>query len=372
MSYFGNNKIFNITSKGDSCFIRYSAHADGTDFTKTWSEGQSYIGIATAQVTPTDKSGYVWCRSVGGKSAYDIACELENFQGTEQEWLESLKGADGKTPYIKNGTWWIDKTDTGVKAEGKDGADGKTPYIQDGYWYIDGVNTNVKAEGVDGKDYVLTEADKIEIAGMIVEMLGGSPVYAVINENNIVTIKGLSENKNYTIKYEMEDGSVLDIGELTLAEEEPDEPTQSYTNLLPSAIDASGNLYVGDNGEKGYKSNCKISVSSGNESSADACVSGFIELPEGKQSQIRIKNITLSSSASVNNFVFYDASKTKMSGYAGAGTAGAFHSDIQVTDGIYLFRTANWFTDDNTPRYFRFSCDEITDETIVTINEEIV
>ena len=33
-----------------------------------------------------------------------------------------------------------------------EGANGKTPYIQDGYWYIDGVNTEVKAEGVDGKD----------------------------------------------------------------------------------------------------------------------------------------------------------------------------------------------------------------------------
>ena len=31
------------------------------------------------------------------------------------------------------------------------GLDGKTPYIQDGYWYIDGVNTGVKAEGVDGQ-----------------------------------------------------------------------------------------------------------------------------------------------------------------------------------------------------------------------------
>ena len=37
-------------------------------------------------------------------------------------------------------------------SQGKDGADGKTPYIQDGYWYIDGINTGVKAEGVDGKD----------------------------------------------------------------------------------------------------------------------------------------------------------------------------------------------------------------------------
>ena len=34
--------------------------------------------------------------------------------------------------------------------DGKDGEDGKTPYIQDGYWYINGTNTGVKAEGKDG------------------------------------------------------------------------------------------------------------------------------------------------------------------------------------------------------------------------------
>ena len=35
---------------------------------------------------------------------------------------------------------------------GQNGADGETPYIQDGYWYIGGVNTNVKADGTPGKD----------------------------------------------------------------------------------------------------------------------------------------------------------------------------------------------------------------------------
>ena len=32
--------------------------------------------------------------------------------------------------------------------------DGATPYIQDGYWYINGTNTGVRAEGIDGKDGV--------------------------------------------------------------------------------------------------------------------------------------------------------------------------------------------------------------------------
>lgn len=48
-----------------------------------------------------------------GKSAYDIAVE-NGFEGTETEWLNSLKGA---TPYIgDNGHWFIEDIDTGVIA----------------------------------------------------------------------------------------------------------------------------------------------------------------------------------------------------------------------------------------------------------------
>lgn len=63
MAYINRNKIPAILrkgDKGDNAFIRYSANADGTDFTEEWSEGQSYIGFATGQTAPTDKSGYEW------------------------------------------------------------------------------------------------------------------------------------------------------------------------------------------------------------------------------------------------------------------------------------------------------------------------
>jgi hypothetical protein len=49
---------------GDSCFIRYSAKADGTDYTEEWSAEQCYIGIATGQEAPTDKSGYIWSKFI--------------------------------------------------------------------------------------------------------------------------------------------------------------------------------------------------------------------------------------------------------------------------------------------------------------------
>ncbi len=110
-----------------------------------------------------------------GKSAYQIWLDLGN-TGTEEDFINWLKGSngidgadgkdgengkdgingqDGHTPYIQDGYWYINGTNTGVKATGNNGtngADGKTPYIQDGYWYIDGENTGVKAVGSDGKD----------------------------------------------------------------------------------------------------------------------------------------------------------------------------------------------------------------------------
>lgn len=77
-----------------------------------------------------------------GKSAYEIAKE-NGFDGTEAEWLASLKGEpgaagtngkdgeNGKTPYVgENGNWFIGEDDTGKPsrgAKGEPGRDGATP-----------------------------------------------------------------------------------------------------------------------------------------------------------------------------------------------------------------------------------------------------
>ena len=67
-----------------------------------------------------------------GKSAYEIAVDL-GYEGTVNEWIESLKGQNGHTPVIT---------------------------IKDGYWYVDGVSTNVKAEGKDGNGILNFELSK--------------------------------------------------------------------------------------------------------------------------------------------------------------------------------------------------------------------
>lgn len=60
MSYYNGKQLLLAGLKGDSVFIRYSASADGTDFTDTWSEGQGYMGVATGQSAPSDKTKYTW------------------------------------------------------------------------------------------------------------------------------------------------------------------------------------------------------------------------------------------------------------------------------------------------------------------------
>ena len=154
-----------------------------------------------------------------------------------------------------------------IGSSGKDGLDGKTPSIKDGYWWIGEVNTNVKAEGVAGRDgtngtngangisafeqaktggYTGTETEFITALaniidrrnitlglhtdGLIYLFINGAPVgsgivlpaasvYEIVGNidsaNNII-ITGALADGSYTVKYGMDNGSTLDIGELIL------------------------------------------------------------------------------------------------------------------------------------------------------------
>ena len=53
-----------------------------------------------------------------GKSAYEIAV-AKGFSGTEEQWLKSLIGKTGDSPYIgTNGNWFVGAVDTEVRASG--------------------------------------------------------------------------------------------------------------------------------------------------------------------------------------------------------------------------------------------------------------
>lgn len=88
-----------------------------------------------------------------------------------------------------------------------------------------------------------TEEDKTEIIAEVLIELGNPVVFGYVDENNNIILQSdkLAED-TYSVKYEMEDGSTIDIGVLDFVP-----GTTTYTNLIPTAIGTDGSAF-GTNG----------------------------------------------------------------------------------------------------------------------------
>ena len=104
-----------------------------------------------------------------GKSAYEIAVEY-GFVGTETEWLESLKGVDGKDGV--NGKDGCDGRNGADGLPGRDGIDGKSAYIIAVEHGFTGTENEwlQSLKGADGKDGITPDmseyATKADIADL--------------------------------------------------------------------------------------------------------------------------------------------------------------------------------------------------------------
>ena len=95
MAYINGNKIPAILrkgDKGDNAFIRYSAYADGTDFTEEWSEGQTYVGFATGQTAPTEKEKYEWISLPNNRRLDELEARLNSALGSYITDIDTLVG----------------------------------------------------------------------------------------------------------------------------------------------------------------------------------------------------------------------------------------------------------------------------------------
>lgn len=145
----------------------------------------------------------------------------------------------------------------------------------------------------------------------------------------------------------------------------------SYTNQIPISTDASGNLYESGKGWKtGYRLN-----SSGAEAAYDGIeVTGFIPVVAGDV--VRFDNMALSktTNASYNYVSAYQADKSKCVWSWNASTAATNFGDNMVwnSDGTLKQMTlASGITNASVISYLRFSANEITDDSIITVNEPI-
>lgn len=339
-----NNLIFD--KEGNVISNSGTLGKDGEDgYSPTATVTQTDIG---AVITITDESGTTTARVTNGADGKDGANGTNGKDGVSctHSWngtTLTVTSASGTSSVNLKG----DKGDTGAK--GEQGIQGE--------------------KGENGSDYILTDSDKTDIARMVIESLGGEPVFGYVDENNNIIVSGKLADGTYSVKYEMEDGTTLDIGDLILAESEPE--TEVVINQITISTDESGNLF---NDGKGYKSGYRLSLSSGNESAeADYEVTGFI--PVKYNDIIRIKNIDISQHDWIN-VVFYNADKTKLStsGISGTQLYHMFVTNGTESDGVYEAKLSGDIHNSITSEvaYIRVGSQSITDESIITVNQEIV
>ena len=199
-----------------------------------------------------------------------------------------------------------------------------------------------------------------------IEITATGDVSCVIDENNNLIISGLSDG-SYTMKYQYEDGTYSDS--ISVVVGDAPEPEPEPTNLIPLSTNASGNLYVGTNGEKGYKDGYKISVTTGNEAAISGIkCTGFI--PLGYDDVIYFKGISFEATGTNTNYAVYNSNKAWLGGgnwykeFSGGVNGEAVHvavSTLNNTQGVV----------DNNVAYIRISASVMNENSIITVNEPI-
>ena len=143
----------------------------------------------------------------------------------------------------------------------------------------------------------------------------------------------------------------------------------SYTNLLPSAIDIDGTIYNGT----GYMSGYRINSSGNTEGDSNFYTTGFIPCTFGDI--VYLKNITMQSSASnaTNQRIsFYDGTKTHIGQTNASSAVNLLSAQTDESDNITKFTVKNFSSLDlSDVIYFRLCASYIGEDSIITVNEEI-
>jgi len=157
-------------------------------------EGSTPGGLT---VTVKNKDGtYSEKKVQDGANGASVAVSYVS-ESTESGGSNTVNFTDGKTLTVKNG---------------KDGAQGAT--------------------GPQGPAYTLTEDDKALIVAQVIQSLGGEPIFGYVDEDNNIIVQGDLADGTYTVKYEMEDGTTVGIGNLVLDTNVYYSITKNLTNCV--------------------------------------------------------------------------------------------------------------------------------------------
>ena len=190
---------------------------------------------ADGETSATLHNGANGEKGTDGKSAYQIAVE-QGYQGSESDWLSSLKG---------------DKGNTGAKGNpGQDGADGKSAYaMEHGYedseekWLLSlkgekgdtgerGEKGNTGDRGLQGVPGEKGEKGDAGVAGKD-GTDGFSPIANVVKNGSVITIT--ITDKNGTTTVTLTEGAAVDLtpyAKVTYVDEKVQELSDSLTYTL--------------------------------------------------------------------------------------------------------------------------------------------
>ena len=275
-------------------------------------------------------------------------------------------------------------------------------YVDATYAYMDkyqSIRGATGAPGKDGTDYLLTDADMSKIAksaadmidvdgslrglslgiasdGLIYLFVNGQPVgagipqgqsgevFGYVDENNTIVLTGALADGTYNIKYEMDDGSTVDIGGLTLGKTGP-------TNLA----DPTSSDWLTDN---------RLSTSSGGGSSCTGHVlTNYIPAKMGDVVRVKGLDITVYVNGKYGQVACYKSDKTYQqyatTGIAGTASGDAAKNSVTVNGDVLIYTIAE--LDSGAQRataetaFIRLDgalMDGYTkNDVIITINEEI-
>jgi hypothetical protein len=200
-------------------------------------------------------------------------------------------------------------------------------------------------------------------------------VFGRVESGNKIVLTGNVTAGTYEYWYEDENGKQSYM--CTYEHDGEDAPT--YTNQIPISTDTDGSVF----NEKGYKENTRFNSSGIATTDANAngwCATGFIPIVDGDTLRSSDGMFDKTDATGYQRVVFYGANKAYIADMRltpttlGSGTyakyfsisdSGALHFDLNVS-GI-------WGSAFNgTAAYCRICSKYIDNNSIVTINEEIV
>jgi len=151
----GHNRMYTVQGDAITAITQGISLINGIDIDWDGAEVEPNVIINTTG----DLLNWIRNRVGGGEDPLEFNFTIDNegyllYNGNrigKVKGDDGAQGPQGATPTIgSNGNWFINNTDTGVRAEGRDGATPNISIGSNGNWFINNVDTGVKARGENG------------------------------------------------------------------------------------------------------------------------------------------------------------------------------------------------------------------------------